>query len=404
MLNILHTADWHIGQYFFGYDRKEEHTYFFDWLKKTITEQQVNVLLVAGDVFDSPNPSAESQKIYYRFLREITSDNLNLQIVIIAGNHDSSGRLEAPNPLLEEMNIHIRGIVRKNEDGEIDCQQLFVPLSKDGEVQAWCIAVPYLRQGDYPNAESYAKGVSGLYDKLHSELQQIKEADLPVVVMGHLQATGSEISENDRSERTIIGGLECISPEVFDKKDIVYTALGHLHKPQRVSKRENVRYAGSPLPMSFAEKNYKQGANLIEIENGQLKNIERLDFEPLASLISLPKQPKPLAEVLEDIKLLPDGEITKVSPYLELKVLLTEPEPSMRNQIEEALQGKAVRLATAVPFKVKSDRESKMITYEELKTINPIEMADDVFASRYGSEMPDKMKSLLQTVIHEINL
>lgn len=404
MLKLLHTADWHIGQYFFGYDRKEEHTYFFDWLKKTIKEQQVNVLLVAGDVFDSPNPSAESQRIYYRFLREVTAENPKLQTVIIAGNHDSSGRLEAPNPLLEEMNVHVRGIVRKNEDGEIDYQQLFVPLFKDGEVKAWCIAVPYLRQGDYPNAECYVKGVSTLYDKLHAELQQIKGNDLPVIVMGHLQATGSEVSENDRSERTIIGGLECISPEVFDKKDIVYTALGHLHKPQRVSKRENVRYAGSPLPMSFAEKNYKQGANLIEIENGQLKNIERLGFEPLANLISLPKQPKTLAEVLEEIKSLPNGEITKSSPYIELKVLLTEPEPSMRNQIEEALEGKAVRLATAVPFKVKSDRESKGITYEELKTINPIEMADDVFISRYRSEMPDKMKSLLQTVIHEINL
>lgn len=403
-MKLLHTADWHIGQYFFGYDRKEEHTYFFDWLKKTIKEQQVDVLLVAGDVFDSPNPSAESQKIYYRFLREVTTENPNLQIVIIAGNHDSSGRLEAPNPLLEEMNVHVRGIVRKNEDGEIDCQQLFVPLSKDGDVKAWCIAVPYLRQGDYPNADSYTKGVSGLYDKLHLELQQIKENDLPVIVMGHLQATGSEVSENDRSERTIIGGLECISPEVFDKKDIVYTALGHLHKPQRVSKRENVRYAGSPLPMSFAEKNYKQGVNLIGIEDNQLKSIERLDFEPLASLISLPKQPKPLVEVLEEIKSLPDGEITKASPYLELKVLLTEPEPSMRNQIEEALKGKAVRLATAVPFKVKSDRESKVITYEELKTINPMEMAENVFTSRYGDEMPDKMKSLLQTVIHEINL
>lgn len=403
-MKIIHTADWHIGQYFFGYDRKEEHTYFFDWLRKAIKEQQVDVLLVAGDVFDSPNPSAGSQKIYYRFLREVTTENPNLQTVIIAGNHDSSGRLEAPNPLLEEMNVHVRGIVRKNEYGEIDYQQLFVPLSIDREVKAWCIAVPYLRQGDYPNAESYAKGVSALYDKLYLELQQIKGNDLPVVVMGHLQATGSEVSENDRSERTIIGGLECISPEVFDKKDIIYTALGHLHKPQRVSKRENVRYAGSPLPMSFAEKNYKQGANLIEIENGQLKNIERLDFEPLAGLISLPKQPKPLAEILAEIKSLPDGEITKASPYLELKVLLTEPEPSMRNQIEEALQGKAVRLATAVPFKVKADRESKVITYEELKTINPIEMADDVFASRYGSEMPDNMKSLLQTVIHEINL
>lgn len=404
MLNILHTADWHIGQYFFGYVRKEEHVFFFDWLKKTIKEQQVDVLLVAGDVFDSPNPSAESQKIYYRFLREVTTDNPNLQIVIIAGNHDSAGRLEAPNPLLEEMNVHIRGLVRKKEDGEIDCQQLFVPLSKDGEVKTWCIAVPYLRQGDYPNVESYSKGVSALYDQLYSELQQVKEKHLPVVVMGHLQAIGSEISENDRSERTIIGGLECISPEVFDKKDIVYTALGHLHKAQRVSGRENVRYAGSPLPMSFSEKHYKQGANLIKIENNQLENIERLYFEPLARLISLPKEPKPLAEVLEEIKALPDGEITKASPYLELKVLLTEPEPSMRNQIEDALLGKAVRLASAVPFRVKSDRESKVITYEELKTINPMEMADDVFASRYGSEMPEKMKSLLQTVIHEINI
>lgn len=403
-MRILHTADWHIGQYFFGYDRKEEHAYFFDWLKERIKEQQVDVLLVAGDVFDSPNPSAESQKIYYRFLREVTADDPNLQIVIIAGNHDSAGRLEAPNPLLEEMNVHVKGMVRKTEDGGIDCQQLFVPLSKDEEVKAWCIAVPYLRQGDYPNADSYSKGISALYDQLYSELQQVKEKDLPVIVMGHLQATGSEISENDRSERTIIGGLECISPEVFDKKDIVYTALGHLHKAQRVSGRENVRYAGSPLPMSFSEKHYKQGANLIEIENNQLKNIKRLDFEPLARLISLPKEPKPLAEVLEEIKALPDGEITKASPYLELKVLLTEPEPSMRNQIEKALLGKAVRLASAVPFRVKSDRESKMITYEELKTINPMEMANDVFLSRYGNEMPDKMKSLLQTVIHEINI
>lgn len=404
-MKILHTADWHIGQYFFGYDRKEEHTFFFDWLKKTIKEQQVDVLLVAGDIFDSPNPSAESQKIYYRFLREATTDNPNLQIVIIAGNHDSAGRLEAPNPLLEEMNVHVRGLVCKTEDGEIDYQQLFLPLSKDGEVKAWCVAVPYLRQGDYyPNAESYSKGVSALYDQLYSVLQQTKEKHLPVVVMGHLQATGSEVSENDRSERTIIGGLECISPDVFDKKDIVYTALGHLHKAQRVSGRENVRYAGSPLPMSFSEKYYKQGANLIEIEDNQLKNIERLDFEPLANLISLPKAPKPLAEVLEEIKALPDGEITKSSPYLELKVLLTEPEPSMRNQIEDALLGKAVRLASAVPFRLKSDRESKVITYEELKTINPMEMADDIFASRYGSEMPEKMKSLLQTVIHEINI
>ncbi|BES60820.1 exonuclease SbcCD subunit D [Dysgonomonas capnocytophagoides] len=402
-MRLLHTADWHIGQYFFGYDRKEEHKFFFEWLKKTIREYNADALLVSGDVFDSPNPSAESQKIYFRFLREVSLGNPNLQIIITAGNHDSAARLEAPGPLLEDMNIRIKGIIRKNEDGLIDYQNLFVPLSKDNQINGWCIAVPYLRQGDYPNAESYSKGVKEMYDNLYNELLKVKEPHVPIIVMGHLQATGSEVSENDRSERTIIGGLECISPEVFDRKDIVYTALGHLHKAQRVSGRENVRYSGSPLPMSFAEKNYKQGINLIEIEKDELKQISRIDFEPPVKLISLPKTPKPLDEVLSEISQLPNGEVHSDSPYLELKVLITEPEPSMRNQIEEALKGKSVRLTSAVPYKLKHNKESKAITYEELRTINPMEMAEDVFLSRFGNEMPDSMKSLLQNVIEEVN-
>lgn len=402
-MRLLHTADWHIGQYFFGYDRKEEHKFFFEWLKKTIREYNADALLVSGDVFDSPNPSAESQKIYFRFLREVSLGNPNLQIIITAGNHDSAARLEAPDPLLEDMNIRVKGIIRKNEDGLIDYQNLFVPLSKDNQINGWCIAVPYLRQGDYPNAESYSKGVKEMYDNLYNELLKVKEPHVPIIVMGHLQATGSEVSENDRSERTIIGGLECISPEVFDRKDIVYTALGHLHKAQRVSGRENVRYSGSPLPMSFAEKNYKQGINLIEIEKDELKQISRIDFEPPVKLISLPKTPKPLDEVLSEISQLPNGEVHSDSPYLELKVLITEPEPSMRNQIEEALKGKSVRLTSAVPYKLKHNKESKAITYEELRTINPMEMAEDVFLSRFGNEMPDSMKSLLQNVIEEVN-
>lgn len=402
-MRLLHTADWHIGQYFFGYDRKEEHKVFFEWLKKTIKEYNADALLVSGDVFDSPNPSAESQKIYFRFLREVSLGNPNLQIIITAGNHDSAARLEAPGPLLEDMNIRIKGIIRKNEDGLIDYQNLFVPLSKDNQINGWCIAVPYLRQGDYPNAESYSKGVKEMYDNLYNELLKVKEPHVPIIVMGHLQATGSEVSENDRSERTIIGGLECISPEVFDHKDIVYTALGHLHKAQRVLGRENVRYSGSPLPMSFAEKNYKQGINLIEIEKDELKQISRIDFEPPVKLISLPKTPKPLDEVLSEISQLPNGEVHSDSPYLELKVLITEPEPSMRNQIEEALKGKSVRLTSAVPYKLKHNKESKAITYEELRTINPMEMAEDVFLSRFGNEMPDSMKSLLQNVIEEVN-
>lgn len=399
---ILHTSDWHIGQYFFGYDRRDEHLYFFDWLKKTISEQQADALLVAGDVFDSPNPSAESQRIFYRILREFTTENPKLQIVVTAGNHDSAARLEAPNPLLEGMNVFIKGIVRKHPDGTINYRDLLVPLVCNGKTECWCMAVPYLRQGDYPQAETYNKGIREMYDSLYKELQDMKESKEPIIAMGHLQATGSEVSENDRSERTVIGGIECVSPDIFDRENIIYTALGHLHKPQRVSRHEHIRYCGSPLPMSFSEKNYKQGVNLIETEKGKLKRIDRIGFEPPVKLISIPPQPRPLHEVLEEIACLPDGEITFESPYLELKVLITEPEPSMRHQIETALKNKSVRLTSAVPFRTKHEKQSRSITYEELKTISPVQMAEDIFTNRYGNEMPDKIKSLLLSVIQEV--
>jgi exonuclease SbcD len=397
-MKLIHTADWHIGQSFFDYDRKKEHLHFLQWLRKKVQEKEIDVLLIAGDVFDGPNPSAESQRMLYRFLREVTTDQPSLQIVIIAGNHDSGARLEAPNPLLEEMNICIRGAVRRNPDGEIDCQRLIIPLMKDGRIEAWCLAVPYLRQGDYPEAESYAQGVSAMYQLLYDK---IEDKTKPVVAMGHLQATGAEISENDRSERTIIGGLECVSPETFDR-GIAYAALGHLHRAQRVSRRENVRYAGAPLPMSFAEKNNKQGVTLVEIKGNEIVVIERLEFEPLATLLSIPSQPKPPAVVFDEIDLLPSGDITSASPYIEVNVLVTGPEPSLRYRIEEALKNKSVRLARISAVTPRSEKETSHISYEKLQSINPMEMASDIFRKRFGGEeMPESMKILLQSIIRE---
>ena len=391
-MKLIHTADWHLGQTFFEYDRKMEHAIFLTWLREQIKLHEVDVLLIAGDVFDTPNPSAESQRMYYTFLREVTTENPNLQIIVIAGNHDSAARLEAPNALLESMNVTVRGIVKRTEDGEIDFQHLIIPLDKGG----YCLAVPYLRQGDYPDSDTYAGGVQLMYKALY---QQIEDTSKPIIAMGHMQATGSEISENDRSERTIIGGLECVSPDSFD--NIAYTALGHLHRAQRVSGRENVRYAGAPLPMSFAEKNNKQGATLVTIND--TTNIERLLFEAPVKLLSIPKNPQPLEVVLSEIADLPDGEVGETSPFLEIKVLITEPEPSLRIQIERALEGKAVRLTRLEAVRVAVEGDNKVISYEELQKINPLDMATDIFKRKYGGDdMPETMKGLMQTVIMEV--
>ncbi|MEG1511796.1 MAG: exonuclease SbcCD subunit D [Bacteroidales bacterium] len=399
-MKLLHTADWHLGQTFFEYDRKAEHTIFLCWLKELVYNEKIDLLLIAGDIFDTPNPSAESQKIYYGFLKEITCENPNLQIIIVAGNHDSAARLEAPNPLLEEMNITVRGVVKLTDSGEIDFNYLIIPLIKGG----YCMAVPYLRQGDYPPALTYAQGVQKMYEELYKNIINSKEQLGPIIAMGHLQATGSKISENDRSERTVIGGLECISPNSF-AQEIVYTALGHLHRGQRVSQRENLRYAGSPLPMSFAEKNNKQGVVIVEIGEVsknlyQATNINLVKFDSPAKLLSIPQKPLHLNEVLYEIEKLPNGDVTEYSPYLEVNVLITEPEPALRHRIEEALKTKAVRLARIAATIPKSKAEENVITYEQLQTINPMDMANDIFRRRYGGqEMPEKMKDLLQSVI-----
>ncbi|MCC8146504.1 MAG: exonuclease SbcCD subunit D [Bacteroidales bacterium] len=398
-MKFLHTSDWHIGQTFHGYDRKKEHLFFLEWLKKTLRERSIDVLLIAGDVFDSPNPSAVSQKLFYRFLKDIHTENPELQVVVIAGNHDSAGRLEAPNPLLEEMNITIKGNVHRDICGEIDYKYLLVPLYEKGEIAAYCISLPFLRQGDYPESDSCSQGIQRLIEEITASVMVPR----PIVVMAHLHTSGAELSENDLSERTIIGGIECISPEAFLQKNIVYTALGHLHKAQKISENECIRYAGSPIPMSFTEKNYKQGVCYFEIQDEKITSLEVIKFEAPVKLLSIPKKPGELTEIMHEIHLLPDGEITDFSPFLEIKVLLKEPEPSIKYKLEEALKNKSVKLASLKAFYL-SGEEGKTFSYEELQTIEPIEIAEDVFMRQYGEAMPQKIKSLLIHLIEDIKI
>ena len=416
MIRILHTADWHLGQTFFGYDRVEEHAHFLHWLARELKENKIDVLLIAGDIFDVSNPSAASQHMFYRFIRQVTEENPKLQLVVVAGNHDSAARLEAPLPLLQEMRTEIRGIVRRHE-GEIDYDHLIVELkNSEGEVEALCLAVPFLRQGDYPvvttDGNPYAEGVKELYARLQERALQRRKDGQALVAVGHLQATGSEIAERDFSERTIIGGLECVSPDAFTEQ-IAYTALGHIHKSQRVSGRENVRYAGSPLPMSFAEREYHHGVVIVTLAEGWAVEIEKREYIPLVGLLSVPRgKAATPEEVLEELAHLPlaseeaEGEQTERSlhfPYLEIKVLLTEPEPMLRQQIEEVIADKAVRLARIVSVY----RQAEENTLEEevlaagLQEMNPLQIVKATFENTYQSEMPEELERLFQQAMRE---
>ena len=409
MIRILHTADWHLGQTFFGYDRTQEHEHFLDWLAGVLTKNKIDVLIVAGDVFDVSNPSAASQRMFYRFIHRVTTENPRLQLVVVAGNHDSAARLESPLPLLQEMRTEIKGIVRK-QNGKIDYEHLLVELKNAaGEVEALCLAVPFLRQGDYPVVETegnpYAEGVKELYARLLKYALKKRTDGQALVAVGHLLATGSEIAEKDHSERIIIGGLESVPPESFPEQ-IVYTALGHIHKAQRVSGRENIRYAGSPLPMSFAEKHYHHGVVKVTLDEGWAVEIEKLEYTPLVRLLSIPATEAAAPdEVLDELRglELPEDE---PMPYLEVKVKLSEPEPMLRQQVEEILEGKPVRLARIVSFyrqAAEGSVEEEVLT-AGLQEMNPLQIVKATFENGYQTEMPEELVNLFQEACRTINL
>lgn len=414
-LKIIHTADWHLGQTFFGYDREEEHDAFLSWLIDTLTEQQTDVLLIAGDVFDVANPSASAQRRFFHFLKEANRHNPHLQIVVVAGNHDSAARLESPIPLLEELNTSIVGLIRRTETGEIDFDSLLIPIyNREREREAWCLAVPYLRQGDYPAPEegndTYIAGINRMYRQLYDYADAKRKPGEALLAMGHLHATGAELSDDDRSERIIMGGLESVSSDTFDE-GLAYTALGHIHKAQRIGGRENLRYSGSPLPMSFSEKNYRHQVVAITVENGCLSEIAPVPIPLLVDLHRIPQQSAPAEEVIAQLTELPlagteGNEDPTRWPYVEVRVLMTEPDPGFRHRVEEVLADKAVRLTTIVPFypKREDDDAVRPLTYSDLQRIDPLDMLKHAFTSKYGGELPEDIESLFKEVMREVSL
>ncbi|MBR3906879.1 MAG: exonuclease SbcCD subunit D C-terminal domain-containing protein [Bacteroidaceae bacterium] len=394
-MKIIHTADWHLGQTFYGYDRSKEHTLFLDWLCNIIKERSIDLLLIAGDIFDTPNPSAEAQRMYYHFLKRVTQENEGLQIIATAGNHDSAARIEAPSPLLNVFNVHVSGVVHYRNE-EIDYDSMIIPIAGNG----CCLAVPYLRHNDHPEAESYSKGVAKMYSALYERARE--KGYSPIIAMGHLQASGAEVSVGDTSEHAVIGGMEGIETGFADE-GIIYTALGHLHKAQRVGRKENIRYSGAPLPMSFAELRNNQGVTEVTIVGNNVSH-EHITFDTPVKLLSIPAKPQPIDTVLEEIAALPSGEPGDNTPFLEIKVLVTTIDPSIRQRIDDALRNKDVRLANiAATSNIGRDNgEGRPMTYDEFKRTEPLDLIKEIYKRGKKKDMPEHIEKLLTEVINEV--
>lgn len=263
-MKILHTSDWHIGSTFYGKKRYEEYNSFFQWLLKFIQENQIDVLLISGDVFDTTLPTNTAQEQYYSFLVNLKNTPCR-HVVITAGNHDSPSFLTAPKGLLKSFNVHVIGAMPQNMEDEIIALNV-----KDEEIVI--LAVPYLRERDLQGiditedydtrAEKIVQAIKKHYADLTQKALAIKNPQSPLFAMGHLYIAGASLEEEGERE-LYIGSLAQISANIFPK-EIDYVALGHIHSAQQIAKTSHIRYSGSPLAMSFSEKNSAKKMLLLE--------------------------------------------------------------------------------------------------------------------------------------------
>lgn len=401
---------------FHGHSRYAEHEHFLNSLLNTLRENQPDVLLITGDIYDSANPSAQAEKLLYNFLLQATTAVPGLQVVLTAGNHDSAGRLEAPAALLKQHNIYVRGTIALDDEAKPDFDHYLLPLSSrhNTEAECVCFALPYLRSGDYPSGLTPEEGLSYYFENMHKRLKKSDFKGLPVVVAAHFYAAGAEICENEHSERLVVGGQDCVRADVVGR-EVSYTALGHIHKAQPIAGRQTAYYAGSALPMSFAEINYSHGAMCIELDSNGKADVRRLTYNPLRSLRCIPAdkgRAASVAEVMNEIAQLPErGKRDDGSnwPYLEIRIEEKQPEPSLMHDVMEALADKAVlfcRMVRVRPTVDEAQNQAAMgLSAEALQSVSPLKAAHDHFRARYGEEMPEalvtRFKQAEETALNE---
>lgn len=349
-MRLLHTSDWHLGHRLHGATRTQEHERFLDWLLDRLDEHRCDALLIAGDVFDAANPPTAALEQWYGFLRRARGRLPDLDIVVIGGNHDSAARLEAPLPLLRAIDVHLVGGL--GGPTAIDDERLLAPLADaDGRIGAWVAAVPFLRPADLPRVDegdALIDGVRAVYDRVLERAREQAGTDAAVIAMGHCYMTGTTLSE--LSERRILGGNQHALPHDLFPDWVAYGALGHLHLAQPVG-RDSIRYSGSPIPLSMGERRYEHQVLLVELEGTSCTSITPLLVPRSVDFLRVPDEgAAPLDEVLSALAELDVGGADDADdrPFLEVAVRLDEPEPALRRRVEEALEGRPVRLARIV--------------------------------------------------------
>lgn len=401
-MRIIHTADWHLGQYFYTKSRAAEHQAFLHWLAQQAEQHRVDAIIVAGDVFDTGSPPSYAREMYNRFV--VALQRARCRLVVLGGNHDSVATLNESRALLACLNTDVIA------GGETAEQQVLTLRDRQGAPAAILCAVPFLRPRDLLVSRAGQSGEEkqlALLDAIAERYQRCYQLacqrrdelglPLPIIATGHLTTVG--VTKSDSVRDIYIGTLDAFPAQAFPPAD--YVALGHIHRPQRVAGSEHIRYSGSPIPLSFDELNHEKSVWLVSFEHGKLHEVQALAI-PQSQPMQLVKGD--LAEIERRLAGFRDYQSEQLV-WLDIEIATQEYLSDMQRHIQQLTQDLNVEVLL---LRRAREQQLQMLVQQEKETLDELQ-PQEVFARRLALE-PDlaeerrqRLNTLFNGVIQEID-
>lgn len=389
-IRILHTSDWHLGRSLYDRKRINEFTSFLNWLNNFIVTQNIDILLIAGDVFDTTTPNNHAQELYYQFLSK-TSKSCCRHIIVTGGNHDSPSFLNAPRDLLKALNVHVVGEMTENIE-----QEVILLKNNQGVPEAIVCAVPFLRDRDVRKVEAgesiedknrkLADGIAGHYSVVANFAAKLCQDSnsIPIIGMGHLFTSNGKVNEGDGVRDLYIGSLQNIDSSIFSNK-FDYVALGHLHMAQKVEENDKIRYSGSPIPMSFTEADQQKKVIVVEIENHST-TISEHEIPCFQKLIRVSGKFESVKEKIAELAK------TKDNLWLEVEVLDSSSSGTITEELDEIIKDSPIEI---LRIKNSGMRNNVLIASTENETLDDLNELDVFNRCLEINSIPEEEQSQL---------
>lgn len=403
-MKIIHTSDWHLGQEFYSYDRTDEHTSFLLQLKDIVAEEQPDLLVISGDIYHNATPSNAVMRLFTDYVDQIRRACSHMTIVITAGNHDSSSRLEVNRTLWSHLGVHIVGKIEKEEE-RVLFNRLILPVNdRQGHLAGYVVALPYTSPHAFPSIE----GSSPREDRqilfmreLAQEVARANQNNLPVVMMAHMAISGSDLTGHNLTQ----GGMDYVNLSELCV-DFDYLALGHIHCPQYISSESNpnqvARYSGSPIPVSFDE-HYVHSVSVVQLDQHHTKpDVHVIPITNPWPLKTFPKDAVNFDDAIAALEQFDDDE----PAYIRLHVKITDMPP--QNAMERASAAVANKKCRFCCFKwelpeIQTNKKRVFASVDQMKTCSPLEIAELYYENKFGQPLDDDLRNMLSEVIEQVN-